>query len=109
MGGESDVVHDDLLQNAQVGAPIALHVKHGEENLLAHIERNLALCEVRREISKKRTGHAVSGHDGKLERKHRIAGNSSDLSAEILEQLCLERCFRTTSYPSQIPQIFTVA
>lgn len=102
MGGESDVIHDDLLQNAEVGEPVALHAKHGVENLLAHIKRDLAFCEVRRGTIKKRTCHAVSSHDGKLERKHRIAGNSRDLSAEILEKLCLERCFRTTSYPSQI-------
>ena len=53
MGGESDVIHDDLLQNAEVGEPIALHTKHGVENLLAHIERNLAFCEVRRGTIKK--------------------------------------------------------
>lgn len=52
VGGESDVIHDDLLQNAQVGEPIALHAQHGVENLLAHIERDLAFCEVRRETIK---------------------------------------------------------
>ena len=52
VGGESDVVHDDLLQDAEVRQPIAFHAKHCEEGLLAHVEWDLDFWSINKRKKK---------------------------------------------------------
>ena len=95
MRGESDVIHDDLLQHFDVRQPLPFDAQQRLRDLLQHLARNLALCSSSTQGAA--TRHAVRRHDRELERKHRVAGDPSDLRAEILEQLRFERSFGAAS------------